>query len=137
MVEVRNTPVRLGVGWWGRAFYLHGLSPGRRGFCLRWRVERRPVDPSVCPDVDGRLMEIFRENVRWNGSSTRSDFYEFIGSLIISACDVVELEAVKLVFKASHLLIVGLHLGIMAAQALHDLVNYELRVTSNIEVSDP
>jgi hypothetical protein len=50
---------------------------------------------------------------------------------------VVELEAVKLVFKASQLLTVGLHLGIMAAQALHDLVDYELRVTSNIEVSDP
>jgi hypothetical protein len=82
-------------------------------------------------------MEIFRENVRWNGSSTRSDFCEFIGGLIISACDVVELEAVKLVFKASQLLTVGLHLGIMAAQALHDLVDYELRVTSNIEVSDP
>jgi hypothetical protein len=29
------------------------------------------------------------------------------------------------------------HLGITAAQALHDLVDYELRVTSNIEVSNP
>jgi hypothetical protein len=62
-------------------------------------------------------MEIFHENVRWNCSSTRSDFHEFIGGLIISACNVIELEAVKLVFKASYLLIVG--------------------VTSNIEVSDP
>jgi hypothetical protein len=60
-------------------------------------------------------MEIFRENIRWNGSSTGSDFCEFIGGLIISACDVVELEAVKLVFKASHLLIVGLYLGITVA----------------------
>jgi hypothetical protein len=59
-------------------------------------------------------MEIFRENVRWNGSSTGSNFYEFIGSLIIPACNVVELEAVKLVFKVSHLLTVGLHLGITA-----------------------
>jgi hypothetical protein len=82
-------------------------------------------------------MEIFRENVRWNCSSTGSDFYEFIGGLIISACDVVELEAMKLVFKASYLLTVGLHLGITAARALHDLVDYELRVTSNIEVPDP
>jgi hypothetical protein len=39
MVEVWNTPVRLGVRWWGRAFHLHGLSPGRGGFCLRWGVE--------------------------------------------------------------------------------------------------
>jgi hypothetical protein len=50
---------------------------------------------------------------------------------------VVELEAVKLVFKAPYLLIVGLHLRIMAARALHDLVDHELRVTSNVEVSDP
>jgi hypothetical protein len=28
MVEVWNTLVRLKVGWWGRAFCLHGLSPG-------------------------------------------------------------------------------------------------------------
>jgi hypothetical protein len=39
MVEVRNTPVMLEVGWWGQAFHPHGLSPGRGGFCLRWRVE--------------------------------------------------------------------------------------------------
>jgi hypothetical protein len=60
-------------------------------------------------------MEISRENVRWNCSSTRSDFREFIGGFIISACNVVELEAVKLVLKASYLLTVGLHLRIMAA----------------------
>jgi hypothetical protein len=50
---------------------------------------------------------------------------------------VVELEVVKHVLKASYLFPVGLHLGITAARALHDLVNYELRVTSNIEVSVP
>jgi hypothetical protein len=82
-------------------------------------------------------MEISRENIRWNCSSTRSNFREFIGGLIISACNVVELEAVKLVLKAPYLLTVSLHLGIMAARALHDLVDHELRVTSNIEVSDP
>jgi hypothetical protein len=82
-------------------------------------------------------MEIFHENVWWNCSLTGSNFCEFIGGLIIPACDVVKLKAVKLVFKASYLLTVGLHLRIMAAHALHDLVDYELRVTSNIKVSDP
>jgi hypothetical protein len=42
-------------------------------------------------------MEIPRENVRWNYGSTRSDFHKFIGNFIISACNVVELEAMKLV----------------------------------------
>jgi hypothetical protein len=50
---------------------------------------------------------------------------------------VIELEAVKLVFKAPYFFTVGLHLGITTTRALHDLVDHELRVTSNIEVSDP
>jgi hypothetical protein len=60
-------------------------------------------------------MEIPRKNVRWNYGSTRSDFHEFIGSFIISACNVVELETVKLILKASYLLAVCFHLGVMAA----------------------
>jgi multisubunit Na+/H+ antiporter MnhE subunit len=82
-------------------------------------------------------MEISRENVRWNYGLTRSNFREFIGGFIISACNVVVLEAVKLVLKASYLLTVGFHLGIMAVRALHDLVDHELGVTTNVEVSDP
>jgi hypothetical protein len=81
-------------------------------------------------------MEISRKNVRWNCGLTRSDFREFIGGLIIPACNVVKLKAMELVLKASYLLTVGLHLGIMVARALHDLVNHELRVTSNVEVLD-
>jgi hypothetical protein len=82
-------------------------------------------------------MEISRENVRWNCGSTRSDFHEFISGFIISACNVVGLEAVKLVLKAPYLLAVGFHLWITAARALHDLVDHELGVTTNIEVSNP
>jgi hypothetical protein len=82
-------------------------------------------------------MEIFREDVQWNCGSTRSNFCEFIGGLNIPACNVVELEAVKLVLKASYLFIVGLHLGITAAQAFHDLVDHKLRVTLNVEVLNP
>jgi hypothetical protein len=82
-------------------------------------------------------MEIFHENIQWNCSSIGSDFCEFIGSLIIPASDVVELEAVKLVLKAPYLLTVGLHLGITTARAFHDLVDHELRVTLNVEVSNP
>jgi hypothetical protein len=82
-------------------------------------------------------MEISRENVRWNCGSTRSDFREFIGSFIISACNVVELEAMKLVLKAPYLLAVGFHLRVKIASALHDLVGHEVGVTANVEVLDP
>jgi hypothetical protein len=60
-------------------------------------------------------MKIPRENVRWNHGSIRCDFHEFIGSLIISTRDVVELEAMEFVLKAPHLLAVGFHLRIVEA----------------------
>jgi hypothetical protein len=60
-------------------------------------------------------MKIPRENVRWNRGSTRRDFREFIGNLIVSARDVVELEAMELVLKAPYLLAVCFHLRIMVA----------------------
>jgi hypothetical protein len=60
-------------------------------------------------------MNIPCENIKWNRGSTRRDFHEFVGRFIISACNVVELEAMEFVLKALHLLAVGFHLGIMAA----------------------
>jgi hypothetical protein len=60
-------------------------------------------------------MKISRENVRRNGGSTRHDFREFVGSLIVSVRDVVELKAVELILKAPYLLAVGFHLRIVAA----------------------
>jgi hypothetical protein len=49
---------------------------------------------------------------------------------------VIELDAVEFVFEGSHGLAVGLHLVVMAARVLHDLVNHELRVPSHIEALD-
>jgi hypothetical protein len=60
-------------------------------------------------------MKIPRENVRWNHGSTRRDFREFVGSLVIPARDVVELEVMELVLKALFLFVIGFHLRIMAA----------------------
>jgi hypothetical protein len=60
-------------------------------------------------------MKVPRENIRWNHGLIGCDFCEFVGSLIVSSHDMIELEAVELVFKASHLLAVGFHLRIMVA----------------------
>jgi hypothetical protein len=59
-------------------------------------------------------MKVPRENIKWNRSSIGHDFYEFVGSLIVSSCDMVELEAVEIVLQAPHLLAVGFHLRIVA-----------------------
>jgi hypothetical protein len=50
---------------------------------------------------------------------------------------MVELEPVELVFQASNLITVGLHLRVAAVGVLHDLVNDELRVIASVEASDP
>jgi hypothetical protein len=83
------------------------------------------------------LVEVSGKNVWWDRSSTGCNFHEFIYGLIIHACDVVELEAVKVVFKVPYLFTVGLHLGVTTARAFHDLIDHEPGITSNIEVSDP
>jgi hypothetical protein len=49
---------------------------------------------------------------------------------------MIELDAVELVLEGPHGLAVGLHLVIMAARVLHDLIDHELRVPSHVEALD-
>jgi hypothetical protein len=49
---------------------------------------------------------------------------------------MVELDAVELVLEGSHSFAVGLHLVVMAARILHDLIDYELRVPQHVEARD-
>jgi hypothetical protein len=58
IIEVWNTVVRLKVGWWWRVFRLHDVSLSRGGFCLRWGVEERVIDPLCHSKVDGRFVKI-------------------------------------------------------------------------------
>jgi hypothetical protein len=53
-------------------------------------------------------------------------FGQLVRLLVVPAGYVVELDAVELVFEGSHGLAVGLHLIVMAARVLHDLIDYEL-----------
>jgi hypothetical protein len=50
---------------------------------------------------------------------------------------VNEFEAVELVLKLAFFLAVSLHFWIMATRGFHDLIDDQLRVTSNVEASDP
>jgi hypothetical protein len=49
---------------------------------------------------------------------------------------MVLLDAVELVLEGSHGFAVGLHLVVMAARALHDLIDYELRVPPHVKALD-
>ena len=59
-----------------------------------------------------------------------------VSRLVEAPWDVIEFEAVELVFQSSDFLVVRSHLGVVAAGLLHDLVNDQLRVTPNVEASD-
>jgi hypothetical protein len=87
-------------------------------------------------EVDGRLGDVPRENVRGNGDLPRRDLGEFARLLVVPAGHVVELDAVELVLEGSHGLAVRLHLVVVAARIFHDLVNHELRVPPHVKVFD-
>jgi len=63
-------------------------------------------------------------------------FRERVGCFVEAPWDVVEFEAIESVLQPSDLLIVCLHLGVMAARLLHDLVDDQLGVTPDVEASD-
>jgi hypothetical protein len=49
---------------------------------------------------------------------------------------MIKLDAVELVFEGPHGFTVGLHLVVVAARVLHDLIDHELRVPSHVEALD-
>jgi hypothetical protein len=87
-------------------------------------------------EVDGRLGDVPRENVQGNSDSPRCDFGEPDRFLVVPAGHVVELYAIELVFEGPHGFAVRLHLVVVTARVLHDLVDHELRVSPHIEVLD-
>jgi hypothetical protein len=85
---------------------------------------------------DRGLSNIAGENVRGDGDPPGRDLGQLVRLLVVLAGHVIELDAVEFVFEGSHGLAVGLHLVVMAARVLHDLVNHELRVPSHVETLD-
>jgi hypothetical protein len=75
---------------------------------------------------DRGLGNIAGQNVRGDGDPPGRDLGQLVRLLVVPAGYVVELDAVKLVFEGLHGLAVGLHLVVMAAHVLHDLIDYEL-----------
>jgi hypothetical protein len=87
-------------------------------------------------EFDRWLGNVSHKNVRRNGNSSRRDFGELVRLLVVSARYVVEFYAVELVFEGPHGLAVRLCFVVVTARALHDLVDYELRVSPDVEALD-
>jgi hypothetical protein len=77
--------------------------------------------------------DIPRENVRGNGDSPRRDFGKLIRLLVVPARHVVKLYAIELILEGTHSFAIRLHIVIVAARILHDLVDHELRVPPHVE----
>jgi hypothetical protein len=91
----------------------------------------------VWREVDGRLGDVPSKNVRGNSDSPRRDFGELVRLFVVLARHVVKFYVVELVLEGSHSLAVRLHLVVVAARVLHDLVDHELRVSSHVDALDP
>ena len=81
-------------------------------------------------------MLVTGEDARWHWLSAGCCFHERIGCFVEAPWDMIEFEAVESILQPSDFLVVRRHLGIMAAQLLHDLVDNQLGVAPDVEVSD-
>ena len=76
------------------------------------------------------------EDTRWHRLLIGHCLCKYVDRLIEAPWDVVEFEAIESVLQPSDFLIVCLHLGVVAARLLHDLVDDQLGVASDVETSD-
>jgi hypothetical protein len=94
------------------------------------------VTRGVGLEDDRGLSDVARENVRGDGDPPGRNLGELVRLLVVPAGHMVELDAVELVLEGSHGFAVGLHLVVMAARVLHDMIDYELRVPPHVEALD-
>ena len=82
-------------------------------------------------------MEVTDKDVRGDRSPFGCHLCKCIGGFVVFSQHMVEFKVVKFFIQALDRLAVCIHLEIMATRLLHDLVNYEPRVASDIEPFDP
>jgi hypothetical protein len=80
--------------------------------------------------------DVSRENVQGNGDSPSRELPELVGLLVVLVGDMIKLNVVELILKGTHDAAIGFHLLVMTARVLHDLIDHELRVSSNVDAFD-
>ena len=78
-------------------------------------------------------MEIVDEDPIWRQNLPGSQFYEEIGGIVVHSGDMMQFDPSGLVLKLAHLLAVCCHERAFARGLLHDLVDDQLRVVTNVE----
>ena len=81
-------------------------------------------------------MLVADEDAHWYWFSTGHRLRKCVSRLVEAPWDVIEFEAIELVLQLADFLAVSSHLGVVVAGLLHDLVDDQLGVTSDVEASD-
>jgi hypothetical protein len=134
ILQVRGLPVLIWRNPIPLSLDTQGLTFGGRGYL---GLGRGLLGLGRVVDLDGGLMYVSREDVKGNRCPPRGYFRQLIRRLVVPSSDVVELQPVELVFQASNFVVVGLHLPVVAAVVLHDLVDDKLRVATSVEAPNP
>jgi hypothetical protein len=87
--------------------------------------------------LDGWLDEVMYEHARRGLSTSRPESIEGVDRLIAMSEDVMKFKVIEFLLELSYLLAVCHHEGVMAIRLPHDLVDDELKVTTNVKPLDP
>jgi hypothetical protein len=82
------------------------------------------------------LSDVPSKDVRGDGDPPRCDLGKLVRLFVVPAGHVIELYAIELVLEGPHGLAVCLHLVVVAACVLHDLVDHKLRIPPLFEAFD-
>ena len=139
VVEVEHSPVnqRVGLCRW-ILFKLHDLGVGwshqlvsPRGW-IGWTIIGL-----LRPFLAHRgLVLVTGEDTCWHWLSVGRCLHKHIARLVEAPWAVIEFEAIEFVLQPSNFLVVRSHLGVVTAQLLHDLVDDQLGVALDVEVSN-
>ena len=81
-------------------------------------------------------MLVTGKDAYWHWLSAGCRLHKHVGRLIEAPRDVIEFKAIEFVLQPSDFLVVCIHLGVVIARLLHDLVDDQLGVAPNIEALD-
>jgi hypothetical protein len=77
-------------------------------------------------------MKIVDEDPIWRWNSPGSQFCEEIGGIVVLSRNLMQFDPLELVLELAHLLAVCCHERALTGGLLHDLVDDQLQVTTDI-----
>ena len=79
------------------------------------------------------LMEIIAEDPIWRRHPPGSQFCEETGGIIVLLGDMMQFDPLEFVLELAHLLAICYHKRALVGGLLHDLVDDQLRVSTDIQ----